>query len=547
MNLLDKAMENYIQKTDLTRKLTLDGETKAYPVYRVKLNALFYNDQNDRIATYISQYKSENGEDAFKQLTQESYNNLIESFIIESNPTAIERTQNNIKLVDQREPGVVLSDGRIIDGNRRYTCLRRLSKENERFDWFETVILDMKLSSSKKQIKMLELVIQHGEEKKVDYNPIDRLVGVYQDIVKTELLTVEEYAQSTNETVKDVNKRVEQANLLAEFLEYIHLPEQFHAAREYQIVDILGYLPTIMNKCTNYKDRESIKKIVFNNIMMKTTGDARKYARSLSNMIDNGLIKTYIRQQSAISERIEDVIEENTPKSQDELDQIINDNADISDEMKSSFDMTLLKAKKRETKAKPSQIVNKSISMLKDVDTRIFESLNEFEREKLKERVDKLSHMVSIIDEKASAGMVEDKTDIEQEPLKPVEVNKPKVFGDGLSVRRKEIPLLICRDMYKTLTGLSFSLSFALEEPFDKMDKTATYKIVFIDNDGNPASSEKTITLECGNEERVSFVLFSHVSQLTQCMMCVSYPDEDLCLLKIPFDIKLSFSADFGI
>ena len=53
----------------------------------------------------------------------------------------------------------------------------------------------IRMTDSKKQIKMLELAIQHGEEKKVDYNPIDRLVGVYQDIVKTRLLTIEEYAE----------------------------------------------------------------------------------------------------------------------------------------------------------------------------------------------------------------------------------------------------------------------------------------------------------------------------------------------------------------
>ena len=40
-----------VQKTDLTRKITYGGKTVAYPVYRVRLDALYYNDQNDRIAT----------------------------------------------------------------------------------------------------------------------------------------------------------------------------------------------------------------------------------------------------------------------------------------------------------------------------------------------------------------------------------------------------------------------------------------------------------------------------------------------------------------
>ena len=203
-NLLNEGLGTVVETTSLSRKLTIDGMTKAYPVYRVRLQELFYNDQNDRIATWISQYKNEHGTDAFSTLNRGEYNEVIENFIIQSNEAAIERTQMNIQLVHQREPGVILSDGRVIDGNRRFTCLRRLARNDEAFNWFETVILDTSIETDKKQIKMLELAIQHGEEKKVDYNPIDRLVGVYQDIIETQLLTVDEYASSTNETVFEV-------------------------------------------------------------------------------------------------------------------------------------------------------------------------------------------------------------------------------------------------------------------------------------------------------------------------------------------------------
>src|SRR5659263_247062 len=60
---------------------------------------------------------------------KDSYNNIIHEFITESNRDAIKKTQTNIKLVGQQESGVVLSDGRIIDGNRRFTCLRNIQKE----------------------------------------------------------------------------------------------------------------------------------------------------------------------------------------------------------------------------------------------------------------------------------------------------------------------------------------------------------------------------------------------------------------------------------
>ena len=101
-NLLKEGLGTVVEKTSLTRKLTIDGVTKAYPVYRVRLDQLFYNDQNDRIATWISQYKSENGADSFSELDRASYNAIIEQFIIQSNEAAIEKTQMNIQLVHQR-------------------------------------------------------------------------------------------------------------------------------------------------------------------------------------------------------------------------------------------------------------------------------------------------------------------------------------------------------------------------------------------------------------------------------------------------------------
>ena len=81
-----------------------------------------------RIATWISQYKSEHG--GFQDLSQEAYNAVIEDFIIKSNPASIEKTKNNIKAVNQREPGVILSDGRLVDGNQTvYSVCENLLKK----------------------------------------------------------------------------------------------------------------------------------------------------------------------------------------------------------------------------------------------------------------------------------------------------------------------------------------------------------------------------------------------------------------------------------
>ena len=182
MLLTEGIKKGYVIPTEYTRKLTIDGHTESYQVYKIRLDQLFYNDQNDRIATWISKYKAENHIDNIDTIDV-TYNDLIENFIYESNPKAIEKTKSNIELVGQCEAGVVLNGGRIIDGNRRYTCLRQLHEKNAFFNHFEAVILERDIQENKKEIKLLELSIQHGEEGKVDYNPIDRLVGVYNDVI----------------------------------------------------------------------------------------------------------------------------------------------------------------------------------------------------------------------------------------------------------------------------------------------------------------------------------------------------------------------------
>ena len=80
--LLKDGMENnVVVKTTATRKITLDGITANYPVYKVRLDWLYYNDKNDRIATWISKFKSENDGMIPNLEDKDAYNDIVEDFI----------------------------------------------------------------------------------------------------------------------------------------------------------------------------------------------------------------------------------------------------------------------------------------------------------------------------------------------------------------------------------------------------------------------------------------------------------------------------------
>lgn len=400
MNLLtDGIAQEVVFPTQLTRKLTIDGVTSAYPVYRVRLDQLYYNDQNDRISTWISKYKAEHDDQGPSTTLRDDYNKLIESFIVESNPDSIRKTQNNIELVDQREPGVVLVDGRVIDGNRRFTCLRRLAAKNDKFNYFETVILDRNIESSAKQIKLLELSIQHGEESKVDYNPIDRLVGIYNDIIDTKMLSVEEYARSTNESVAEVRHKVELANLMIDFLDFINAPKQFYLARDMELYSSLDELSKLLRKCHTEDEKADLKNSVYCNILMNTQGDMARFLRRLKTIVDSDHRDDFFAEQNDLAVEVLDMLPTNGKVTIDTIRDDVRTNLDVRDSLARSVEKAEMKTKKAESLNRPIQLAEKATNFIDEIDTHIFDKMNDSDLQRLKKQLGKLTARIQEIEE----------------------------------------------------------------------------------------------------------------------------------------------------
>lgn len=382
-----------VQKTALTRKVTYAGKTVVYPVYRVRLDRLFYNDQNDRIATWITRYEAENGENSLSGLSKDLYNRILENFIVVSNPESIQKTQKNILLVGQREPGVTLTDGRIVDGNRRFTCLRRIQRESTEPVYFETVLMDMDAQVDRKQIKLLELAIQHGEEKKVDYDQIDYAIGTYRDIVQTKLLTVEEYAASANETAAEVKKRLELAAMICEFLEYIRLPEQYHVARDFQVFSVFQEMMAPLRQLDKTEQQE-LKEIVFNNMIMGAVADQRKFIRDIKGLIKSGNYREYFDDQKKWSEFISKEYAEQKIRNREDVDRFAAERTEVKEELQLSMERALLHSRTEQLMARPGETVAKCISAMMEVDSRLFSRMNTEEKETLKASLDELERIV---------------------------------------------------------------------------------------------------------------------------------------------------------
>ena len=399
MNLLTEGVKmKAVLPTESTKRLSIDNHAQVYSIYKIRLDLLYFNDQNDRIATWMSQYRADHPGEQLDVRECSDYNTIIQKFIIESNEDAIKKTQNNIEMIGQQEAGVVLNDGRIIDGNRRFTCLRNIEQKTGKTGYFEAVILDHDIKNNEKQIKLLELMLQHGVDKPVDYNPIDRLVGIYNDIVDKQLLTVKEYADSVNQSESDIQREVEKANLMVEYLDFINAPKQFHIIRNMNLNDPLKELNTILKQCKDNDKREDLKNVVFANFLMQPQGDMTRYIRKIKKIASNAkFLDDYLVEQMATTEKVCDQIEQQPIITEKVINEIIKPNEEISNALSHSTEKWVSKADGDATRNRPAQQAEKAYEMLDTIDTNIFRKLNEEQREDVRKRLDQVQETLDKI------------------------------------------------------------------------------------------------------------------------------------------------------
>ncbi|MFP5164438.1 hypothetical protein CD144_04325 [Staphylococcus equorum subsp. linens] len=390
--------ETNISNTEETKKLTVDGLTKVYPVYKIRISELYYNDQNDRIATWISKYKADNNVSSIDKSDTGNYNDTIAEFIKKSDEAAFKKTMNNIKAIGQQEPIIILNDGRIIDGNRRFTCIRELSKDDEKFNYIEGVLIDKDIEESKKEIKLLELYLQHGREERVGYSPIDRLVGVYNDIIENELITIKEYARNTEQTETEVKKLVNRAVLMVEFLEFINMPKHFYIARELELDGPLNEINMVLNKVRDEEQREDVKNVIFNIIIVKPGGDMTRYIRNIKNLVNTRHFKPFLEEQLNPAEKVQEKIEEiGEPINLKFLNEEIRGDSELIEEISNSYDKHQERIKKTETKSAPKKQLEKAIEAIQNIDKMILISLDDEKIEEFLETLNQLEEEVQAV------------------------------------------------------------------------------------------------------------------------------------------------------
>lgn len=338
MNLLEMAAANKLRKTGEKKKLSIPNQVdNNYDVYEIPLEFLYYNDQNGRINTLYKKYSSTHGLIS-PEPGDSGYNKIFEKFIFESNTQAMKDTKQSIDEKFQQEPGVVLPDGRVIDGNRRFTALRMLEREQKLPKCFNAVILSLNhdLKTDEKIIKELELDLQLGREERVNYDPIDRIFDVYNTIEVEKLMNVEEYKKASGaKNTRGINRDIRLAELIIKFIEIVspggNPIDKFYLARDLKLDGPIEEIEGTINKLKSDR-KEEIKDAVLVHLVsskvVENQYDSTRVMRDLKNNIlkDNDRLNYFLEAADDKIDVIIDIFEENPIQSANELKTVIEQN-----------------------------------------------------------------------------------------------------------------------------------------------------------------------------------------------------------------------------
>lgn len=375
MNLLELKLGEPVS----SKKLTIQGMTKIFDVYRIPIEHLIYNKKNGRIATYVSQFIDEGNE--FPMGDNEAFNKIIEDYIEKSNPDALKKTKANIKIMSQTEPAVVLANGVVLDGNRRFTSLRQLSREGAgaEFSYLEAVILENG-NYTEKDIKRLELNLQHAVESKVDYNPIDRLVDIYRDLIEEGgTFSPEEYARETQMTLNKVKEEIAIANLMVEYLDYVRQPLKFYIARDQKIDGPIREIYKILKSKNIDLDRiEDIKEFLFLNIL-SLGGDISRRIREIRSVIEDGKLSTELfneLDESQILDDANDYFEDEKTKELVSSTKVLNLDKSIKTAITQVTENYVESKKLSNAQNQPVEMLKKAQNIIKEIDKDAVERMN---------------------------------------------------------------------------------------------------------------------------------------------------------------------------
>lgn len=405
-------------KQGVQHRLTIDGKTESFQSYLVLIDGLFFNDLNGRISTYIEENNNcnDSSQNLKKLLTAgklELYNDMIADFIKKSandNDASYKKTKNDIRLNGQKIPGVILKDGRIIDGNRRFTCLRELYKEtgDTKFAYFECVILDVpETKEQMRSIKLLELNIQFNVDEKKDYNRIDFLVSFYKDTMDSsseDRIDKKTYCYASGLSESDYNTDKLIVETMLDYLEWRKKAKAFYILKNEKLDGPIEEIAKKRKKWT--KDEwDEMKNTIYSYMTFNNTGDRTRDLRKILDSANKGdYLYKHLKEKIENTEfivKLSDALDTigkkpTSPEESKEKSQLF---LDVQNPLVSAFNEGVLQESIQKDAEEPKKAIKSALDSLTNINQMLIYNFSQNKKDELIKYIENIKDALAKLEE----------------------------------------------------------------------------------------------------------------------------------------------------
>jgi len=218
-NRIKALVSSRTPEKNMAVRVEVEGDLKVLEVYRVPISMLRFNIRNGRFASELQQKE--------KQLKRRLDNSnprdseIIRSLLLEQSKVETDLLKEDLIRHGQIEPGIITSDGAVINANRRMSVISLLFEETRDPKWEYLKVGVLPDNVSEKDLWRIEAGLQFGKDFRFDYGPINELLKLREGLKCG--LQPEDIAQTLlgRFTEKDVDEKIRRLELIDSYLDQI--------------------------------------------------------------------------------------------------------------------------------------------------------------------------------------------------------------------------------------------------------------------------------------------------------------------------------------
>jgi hypothetical protein len=206
----------------------IGGKRVDLEVYSLPTRLLYFNIRNGRFAAEYKEKKSKIGRDLDPKDKKDAL--VIRQMLLDQSKEATKLLKEDLCRVGQKNPGVITSDGAVINGNRRLAVFQQLYEETGEEKWAYLEVSILPKGTSEKDIWRIEAGLQFSREERLDYGPINRLLKLREGVNAG--LTPQQIAATLygGFKPKEIQEDLDRLKLIESYLDYVGKPGHYKTA-----------------------------------------------------------------------------------------------------------------------------------------------------------------------------------------------------------------------------------------------------------------------------------------------------------------------------